>query len=146
MPLTALIENRILAMHGGLPMGLESLDRLRQIPRPFDLKPDVMEVDLLWADPSEDPGWQANESRGVGHTFGPDILRGFCDRFNLDLIVRAHQVCPKGFEFFGSQRQLVTIFSAPNYGGEAGNDAAILHIGEDLTAGFEVLLHQPQPH
>jgi serine/threonine-protein phosphatase PP1 catalytic subunit len=35
----------------------------------------------------------------------------------MDLICRAHQVVEDGYEFF-AKRQLVTLFSAPNYCGE----------------------------
>ena len=37
----------------------------------------------------------------------------------MDLICRGHQVVEDGYEFFG-RRQLVTLFSAPNYAGEIG--------------------------
>jgi len=40
-----------------------------------------------------------------------------------------------GYEFFAG-RNLVTIFSAPNYCGEFDNDAAILEIDENLKAKF----------
>lgn len=56
----------------------------------------------------------------------------------MDLIVRAHQVVEDGYEFFGG-RQLVTIFSAPNYCGEFDNSAAILSIDENLVCSFQVL-------
>jgi serine/threonine-protein phosphatase PP1 catalytic subunit len=38
-------------------------------------------------------------------------------------------VVEDGYEFF-SERNLVTIFSAPNYCGEFDNDAAIMEIDE----------------
>jgi hypothetical protein len=40
----------------------------------------------------------------------------------MDLICRAHQVVEDGYEFF-AKRQLVTLFSAPNYCGEVGVSA-----------------------
>ena len=40
-----------------------------------------------------------------------------------------------GYEFFAG-RNLVTIFSAPNYCGEFDNDASILEIDENLKAKF----------
>ena len=38
-----------------------------------------------------------------------DVVRDFCQRFGIDLVVRAHQVVQDGYEFFAG-RKLVTIF------------------------------------
>ena len=62
------------------------------------------------------------------------------DKHDLDLIIRGHQVVSDGYEFFGN-RQLVTIFSAPNYCGEFDNDASILEVDESLCCRF----HQFKP-
>lgn len=43
-----------------------------------------------------------------------------------------------GYEFFG-KRRLVTIFSAPNYGGEFDNAGALLSVDESLLCSFEIL-------
>ena len=56
----------------------------------------------------------------------------------LDLICRAHQVVEQGYEFFGN-RQLVTIFSAPNYCNQFDNSAAILVIDESLKCKFKII-------
>lgn len=48
------------------------------------------------------------------------------------------QVVEDGYEFFG-QRKLVTIFSAPNYGGEFDNAGALLSVDESLVCSFEIL-------
>ena len=50
----------------------------------------------------------------MSFTFGPDVVAAFLKRHDLDLICRAHQVVEDGYEFF-AKRQLVTLFSAPNY-------------------------------
>jgi len=44
----------------------------------------------------------------------------------------------EGFEFFAN-KQLVTIFSAPNYVGEFNNAAAILTVDENLNCSFQTL-------
>jgi serine/threonine-protein phosphatase PP1 catalytic subunit len=43
-----------------------------------------------------------------------------------------------GYEFFAN-RQLVTVFSAPNYCGEFDNDGAIMSVDENLTCSFQIL-------
>lgn len=43
-----------------------------------------------------------------------------------------------GYEFF-AKRRLVTIFSAPNYGGEFDNAGALLSVDEGLVCSFEIL-------
>jgi serine/threonine-protein phosphatase PP1 catalytic subunit len=58
----------------------------------------------------------------------------------MDLICRAHQVVEDGYEFF-SKRQLVTLFSAPNYCGEFDNAGAMMSVDESLLCSFQVGPH-----
>ena len=81
--------------------------------------------------------WGESE-RGVSYVFGSDIISSFLRKNELDLICRAHQVVEDGYEFF-AKKQLVTIFSAPNYCGEFNNSGAMMRIEEDLTCSFQVL-------
>lgn len=60
----------------------------------------------------------------------------------MDLICRAHQVVEDGYEFF-SKRQLVTLFSAPNYCGEFDNAGAMMSVDESLLCSFQVRLMSP---
>ena len=60
----------------------------------------------------------------------------------MDLICRAHQVVEDGYEFF-SKRQLVTLFSAPNYCGEFDNAGAMMSVDESLLCSFQVCLASP---
>lgn len=55
----------------------------------------------------------------------------------MDLICRAHQVVEDGYEFF-AKRQLVTLFSAPNYCGEFDNAGAMMSVDETLLCSFQV--------
>lgn len=87
--------------------------------------------DLLWSDPTANSnGWDAND-RGVSYTFGKDIIQQFCATMGMDLLCRAHQVVEDGYEFFAN-RNCLTIFSAPNYGGDFNNAGAILYVDECL--------------
>lgn len=109
--------------------------------RPTDVPDQGLLCDLLWSDPDKDTmGWGEND-RGVSFTFGAEVrhqailgnmyiatqfllqfqvVGKFLQKHEFDLICRAHQVVEDGYEFF-AKRQLVTLFSAPNYCGEFDN-------------------------
>uniref|UniRef100_A0A452Y0X8 protein-serine/threonine phosphatase n=1 Tax=Aegilops tauschii subsp. strangulata TaxID=200361 RepID=A0A452Y0X8_AEGTS len=134
----ALIDDKILCMHGGLSPELTNLDQIKDIERPAEIPDYGLLCDLLWSDPSPDgEGWGESD-RGVSCTFGADMLIEFLEKNDLDLICRAHQVVEDGYEFF-AQRRLVTIFSAPNYCGEFDNVGALLSIDENLMCSFQIL-------
>ncbi|KAL9413677.1 hypothetical protein AB3S75_039893 [Citrus x aurantiifolia] len=134
----ALIDEKILCMHGGLSPDLHSLDQIRSLQRPTDVPDTGLLCDLLWSDPSKDiQGWGMND-RGVSFTFGADKVTDFLQKHDLDLVCRAHQVVEDGYEFFAN-RQLVTIFSAPNYCGEFDNAGAMMSVDETLMCSFQIL-------
>ena len=92
MPVAAVVEDKILCMHGGLSPDLDHLSQVFDISRPTDVPDEGLLCDLLWADPdSSVMGWGYNQ-RGVSYTFGHDIISDFLSRHGLDLICRAHQV------------------------------------------------------
>ncbi|KAH6834559.1 type one serine/threonine protein phosphatase 4 [Perilla frutescens var. hirtella] len=138
LPVAALVDDKILCMHGGLSPDLHDLDQIRNLQRPTDVPEAGLLCDLLWSDPSRDVrGWGMND-RGVSYTFGADKVKEFLQKHDLDLICRAHQVVEDGYEFF-ADRQLVTIFSAPNYCGEFDNAGVMMSVDETLMCSFQIL-------
>ncbi|BFI30375.1 protein MpPP1 [Marchantia polymorpha subsp. ruderalis] len=120
LPVAALIDEKILCMHGGLSP---------------DLKNSGLLCDLLWADPDKVvTGWGDND-RGVSYTFGYDVVTNFLQKHDLDLICRAHQVVEDGYEFF-AKRHIVTIFSAPNYCVEFDNAGEMMSVEDTLMCSF----------
>ncbi|XP_009413788.2 serine/threonine-protein phosphatase PP1 isoform X1 [Musa acuminata AAA Group] len=138
LPVAAVIDDKILCMHGGLSPDLSKLDQIKSLPRPCDVPESGLLCDLLWADPGRDvQGWGEND-RGVSWTFGADKVSEFLLKQDLDLVCRAHQVVEDGYEFF-ADKQLVTIFSAPNYCGEFDNAGAMMSVDETLMCSFQIL-------
>ncbi|XP_022243921.1 serine/threonine-protein phosphatase PP1-gamma catalytic subunit B-like isoform X4 [Limulus polyphemus] len=136
LPVAAIIDEKIFCCHGGLSPDLQSMEQIRRIMRPTDVPDQGLLCDLLWSDPDKDVmGWGEND-RGVSYTFGADIVAKFLHKHDLDLICRAHQVVEDGYEFF-AKRQLVTLFSAPNYCGEFDNAGAMMSVDETLMCSFQ---------
>merc|ERR1719262_455999 len=83
-------------------------------------------IALLWSDPiemglNEAPG--PNTSRGMGSRFDANNTEDFLKTNNLQCILRSHQKRGDGYEVEhrqGDQPLAVTIFSASNYPGGAG--------------------------
>ena len=123
LPIAASIDDKIFIVHGGLSPELKLIENLNKIMRPTDVPEEGLICDLLWSDPEDNnTGWGKN----------------FLEKNDLDLLCRAHQVVEEGYEFFGN-RQLVTVFSAPNYCGEFDNNGAIMDVDEELMCSFKVI-------
>jgi len=138
LPCCAIIDDKIICMHGGLSPELTTMNQIANISRPCDVPDAGLLCDLLWSDPDAGvEGWAQND-RGVSFTFGKDVVESFLRRHDLDLIVRAHQVVEDGYEFF-AKRELVTVFSAPNYCGEFDNAGAMMTVDDTLMCSFQIL-------
>jgi len=138
LPIAALVDDKILCMHGGLSPELVKIDTIKNIVRPTDVPDTGLLCDLLWSDPDKEVNEWGENDRGVSFTFGEDIVNKFCQRNDIDLICRAHQVVEDGYEFF-CKRQLVTLFSAPNYCGEFDNSGAMMSVDDTLMCSFQIL-------
>ena len=76
--------------------------------------------------------------------FGPDVVTSFLQKHDMDLVCRAHQVVEDGYEFF-AKRQLITLFSAPNYCDAMGNKGAFIHLSAALEPKFTTYDAVPHP-
>ena len=144
LPVAALIDDKILCMHGGLSPDLKSIENIKDISRPTEIPDNGLLCDLLWSDPDKEAVEYDENDRGVSVIFGEKVVTDFNKKNDLDLIIRAHQVVDDGYEFFAN-RQLITIFSAPNYCGEFDNSAGIMIIDDSLTCSLKVLRPVEKP-
>ena len=138
LPIAASIDDKIFIVHGGSSPELKTVDQLQKVMRPTDIPEDGLLCDILWSDPDENASGFGENDRGVSCTFNETVLKNFLAKNDLDLLCRAHQVVEDGYEFFGN-RQLVTVFSAPNYCGEFDNSGAIMDVDEELMCSFKVI-------
>jgi serine/threonine-protein phosphatase PP1 catalytic subunit len=140
LPITALVGEKILCMHGGLAYDLKNLDQLKTIKRPTEIPEAGLLCDLVWSDPDDSLYFDfcTNKERGISVCFSKKQVEEFTEKNDLDLICRAHQVVEEGFQFFANMK-LITVFTAPNYMGEFDNNGAILEVNENMVCSLHVL-------
>ncbi|CAM0512143.1 unnamed protein product [Fasciola hepatica] len=138
---TLLVALKIFCLHGGLSPSIDTLDHIRALDRIQEVPHEGPMCDLLWSDPDDRGGWGISP-RGAGYTFGQDISETFNHSNNLTLVSRAHQLVMEGFNWC-HDRNVVTIFSAPNYCYRCGNQAALMELDDNLKYNF--LQFDPAP-
>jgi serine/threonine-protein phosphatase PP1 catalytic subunit len=139
LPLAAVVQGKVFCVHGGLSAELRSLDEIRARERPAEVPETGAFADLLWADPNTGPDCQKFDSseRGAGVVFSVEATREFLAENRLQFIARAHQAVKEGYDFpYPGSRELVTIFSAPNYLGIFANKAAVMVLDADANPTF----------
>ena len=82
----------------------------------------------MWSDPEEIEYWMLG-SRGVGWLFGWRVANEFNHHNDVSMIVRSHQLVQAGYQDWFKDKNLVTVWSAPNYCYRCGNVASIMRIG-----------------
>uniref|UniRef100_A0A673A0S6 Serine/threonine-protein phosphatase n=1 Tax=Sphaeramia orbicularis TaxID=375764 RepID=A0A673A0S6_9TELE len=122
LPLTALVDGQIFCLHGGLSPSIDTLDHIRALDRLQEVPHEGPMCDLLWSDPDDRGGWGISP-RGAGYTFGQDISETF------------NHLVMEGYNW-GHDKNVVTIFSAPNYCYRCGNQAAIMELDDTLKYSF----------
>jgi len=142
LPIGATVDNRIFCVHGGLSPDIKLIDQVALIERQDELPSNGPMADLTWSDPDDIEGWAVNQ-RGAGWLFGIHPTHDFCHNNDINLIVRAHQLATKGYQWHFNEEQLVTVWSAPNYMYRSGNDASVLKIDENMQKEFVIFKAVP---
>jgi serine/threonine-protein phosphatase 6 catalytic subunit len=140
--LAAVIDGRILCVHGGLSPDLTTIDEIRLIDRQQEIPHEGAYCDLMWSDPADVESWAISE-RGAGWQFGASVTKQFNELNGLELICRAHQLVQEGYKYMFQRKDLVTVWSAPNYCYRCGNVASILAFDDNLDR--ELILFKDVP-
>ena len=130
LPVLAIINKKILCVHGGLGPHWFSLNQVRKIKKPIESFEKEILDGIFWSDPNDAIDFYAPSSRGTGYFFGKSAVEDFLDSNSLDLIVRAHECTLTGINFMFNER-LVTVFGASNYCGMVNNYAGVLTIDKN---------------
>eukprot|EP00927_Polykrikos_kofoidii_P016699 TRINITY_DN17568_c0_g2_i2.p1 TRINITY_DN17568_c0_g2~~TRINITY_DN17568_c0_g2_i2.p1 ORF type:complete len:542 (-),score=95.39 TRINITY_DN17568_c0_g2_i2:32-1657(-) len=159
LPLAATINNKFLAVHGGLSPDLphlkaiNSLDRFQEPPR------EGLLCDLLWSDPLEpkedqprskkgSPAFIQNEVRGCSYFYSFEGASKFLAKNSLLSVIRAHEAQLEGYKMHKTNPatgfpSVITIFSAPNYCDCYENKGAILKFDNST---LNILQFNCSPH
>ncbi|EFP74060.2 protein phosphatase 5 [Puccinia graminis f. sp. tritici CRL 75-36-700-3] len=140
-------RKRFFIVHGGLFSKDEvTFDELRKIPRMVKKQPgsEGLMMECLWTDPQDAPG-RGPSKRGVGLGFGPDITENWCRHSGVTAVIRSHEVRDAGYSIEHDGR-CITVFSAPNYVDQVGNQGGFVRINEHGTLEFTSYKHQPHPN
>lgn len=143
LTLAALVDGRVLCVHGGLSPDIRTLDQIRTIQRIQEIPQSGAFSDLMWSDPEDIETWSPGP-RGAGWLFGSKVTEEFSRVNGLELTCRAHQLVQEGYQYWFPKKNLVTVWSAPNYCYRCGNIASILDLDENLNRVFKTFDAVPE--
>src|ERR1700710_2974638 len=97
LALAAIIDGKVLCVHGGLSPEIRTLDQVRVVARAQEIPHEGAFCDLVWSDPEDVETW-AVSPRGAGWLFGDKVATEFNHVNGLNLIARAHQLVNEGYK------------------------------------------------
>jgi diadenosine tetraphosphatase ApaH/serine/threonine PP2A family protein phosphatase len=85
LALAAIIDGRVLCVHGGLSPEIRTLDQIRVVARAQEIPHEGAFCDLVWSDPEDVDTW-AVSPRGAGWLFGEKVSSEVCSTRPLPYI------------------------------------------------------------
>ena len=145
LPISAVIDQKLFAVHGGLSPLINNINEINNVNRKQEVSEETIMSDLMWSDPNDDENtiedWVVSV-RGAGFLFGPETVKKFNHQNNCEGILRSHQLSQYGYHYsFGET--VCTIWSAPNYCYRCGNIATILELDEYMNKYFNLFQESP---
>ena len=95
---------------------MRTLDQRRALDRQQEIPHKGAFCNVVWIDPEERltvVPWEVSP-RGAGYLFGARVADEFGHVNGLELIARAHKLVMEGKQYHFPNRNLVTVWSAPN--------------------------------
>ena len=136
LPICAIVNSKILCLHGGVPQDLKILQKLKGV-RTINITSIFKSIEqsfiqIMWNDPKEEIQGFSASFRGSGiKYFGEDVFDTFLKENNLKFLIRGHEPFPEGYRWFFHNR-LLSIFSSANYrGGVSPNPASYAVISKN---------------
>ena len=155
LPLACIINEKFLAVHGGLSPQIKLLSDLNKFNRFVEPPKDGPLCDLLWSDPVDKDNealgveWITNKTRGCSFVFGAKAASPFLNKNNIITIVRGHEAQLEGFKMSkwnssGEFPSVITVFSAPNYCDVYNNKGAFIRFVNN-TINIQQYNYSPHP-
>jgi len=119
LPYSALVNESILCLHGGIPEEFNALNRLRgiktsEINLTYENTAKSL-LQIMWNDPKPNLKGFTESFRGRDiKFFGEDVFTSFMRENKLDYLIRGHERFPEGYKWFFN-KHLLSIFSSANY-------------------------------
>ncbi|OHS94086.1 Serine/threonine-protein phosphatase beta isoform [Tritrichomonas foetus] len=130
LPIATILNDEFFCVHAGISEELTYVSQIEEITRPVIIKSHLNLINgIIWSDPSfEIPGFSESR-RGIGCSYGFDVLLKFLNRNNLKMMIRGHECINEGYRL-SFNNKLATVFSASRYCGYHENIGAIMIINQ----------------
>lgn len=155
LPLACIINEKFLAVHGGLSPVINLIAELNKINRYIETPKEGALCDILWSDPCDkdevalQTGFEKNKTRGCSFFFGAKAAIPFLTKNNCIFVVRGHEAQLEGFKMckWNAQNKfpsVITVFSAPNYCDVYNNKGAIIKLNKN-NINIQQYNYSPHP-
>ena len=155
LPLACIINDKFIALHGGISPELKKVEDLNTIKRFMEPPKIGLMCDILWSDPIDKDEeakkvlYIPNKMRNCSYIFGAKAVKPLLEKNKYLSIIRAHETQLEGFKMHQWDKNndfpfVMTIFSAPNYCDVYGNKAAVIKINNNMI-NIQQYNYSPHP-